>query len=62
MATVMRKVGVTPTELAADRADAIRVQRLDPDIKFTCDKCGLRLVCDLAFDAYNTDGDCLAEK
>jgi hypothetical protein len=29
---------------------------------FTCDKCGAKLTCTLAFDLYNTDGDCLAEK
>jgi len=29
---------------------------------FTCDECPSRYCCDLAFDAYNTDGDCLADK
>lgn len=62
MATIMRETGLTPTQLASDRADAIRVQRLDADTKFTCDDCGLRNLCDLAFDAYNQHGDCLAEK
>ncbi len=32
-----------------------------PD-KFTCDECGANDTCDLAWDLYNTDGDCLAEK
>lgn len=33
------------------------------DIKeFTCDDCGARFSCPCAFDAYNTDGDCLMEK
>ncbi len=31
-------------------------------IKFTCDECGARFTCDLAFDEYNQNGDCLAEK
>lgn len=31
-------------------------------VKFTCDECGARLTCDLAFDEYNQNGDCLAEK
>ena len=30
--------------------------------KFTCDGCGLAGVCRLAWDAYNTDGDCLYDK
>jgi hypothetical protein len=30
--------------------------------KFTCDDCGARRTCELVFDPYNTDGDCLAEK
>lgn len=29
---------------------------------FTCDDCPARHKCELAFDPYNTDGDCLAEK
>jgi hypothetical protein len=29
---------------------------------FTCDGCGARRTCELAFDPYNEDGDCLAEK
>jgi hypothetical protein len=28
----------------------------------TCDSCGLVGVCSLAFDAYNTNGDCLLSK
>lgn len=30
--------------------------------KFTCYECGLRLTCQYAWDLYNTNGDCLAEK
>ncbi len=29
---------------------------------FTCDDCPSRRTCEWAFDVYNTDGDCLAEK
>lgn len=29
---------------------------------FTCSVCNQAETCDLAWDAYNTDGDCLAEK
>ena len=28
---------------------------------FTCDSCGLRYRCKLAFDPYNTNGECLLE-
>lgn len=30
--------------------------------EFTCDDCEHRYLCDCVFDAYNTDGDCLASK
>jgi MoaA/NifB/PqqE/SkfB family radical SAM enzyme len=30
--------------------------------KFTCDDCPRKNECMWAFDAYNTDGDCLADK
>lgn len=29
---------------------------------FTCDECPAKKTCQFAFDPYNTDGDCLAEK
>jgi hypothetical protein len=32
------------------------------DVAFTCDDCGAAATCEYAFDLYNTDGDCLAEK
>ena len=32
------------------------------DIGTTCEECGLRFTCKLAFDAYNTNGDCLLSK
>lgn len=30
--------------------------------KFTCDDCARASKCKLAFDGYNTDGDCLYSK
>lgn len=30
--------------------------------EFTCADCGQVKSCPFAFDAYNTDGDCIAEK
>jgi hypothetical protein len=30
--------------------------------RFTCDDCPSCATCQHAFDAYNTDGDCLADK
>lgn len=44
------------------RRRALRVQRLPKDTAFTCDSCGERHICVSAFDAYNTDGDCLEDK
>lgn len=32
------------------------------DAKFTCDSCSFRYDCIFVFDAYNTGGDCLADK
>ncbi len=34
----------------------------DPPTKYTCDDCPAAATCNYAFDDYNTDGDCLAEK
>lgn len=31
-------------------------------IEWTCTDCGDKNTCNLAFDPYNTDGDCLAMK
>jgi len=28
----------------------------------TCDSCPERLVCEYAYDTYNTNGECVAEK
>lgn len=32
------------------------------DVAFTCDGCARAPVCEFAFDAYNTNGDCLEMK
>lgn len=49
----------TDKELAITRAEVV----LRFGVKeFTCDDCPERWSCLLAFDPYNTDGDCLAEK
>jgi hypothetical protein len=60
-------------ELAKVRAGAVDFVRdyersngfpltLYPEGKFTCDGCRAAPRCSLAFDPYNTDGDCLAGK
>lgn len=45
---------------------ALRTQLIEEygvgEINFTCDDCPAKRVCQFAFDLYNTDGDCLAEK
>lgn len=46
-------------ESAAMRAEAARRFNIEA---FTCDNCPAAKTCQWAFDAYNTDGDCLAEK
>ena len=33
-----------------------------PDEDYTCFTCPEKETCPFAFDPYNTDGDCLAEK
>lgn len=33
-----------------------------PDVEVTCESCKLNDSCWVAFDPYNTDGDCLADK
>lgn len=30
--------------------------------RLTCDSCSIRSSCDVAYDLYNTDGDCLMDK
>lgn len=52
--------------LAKERRSARQdlLQHFEPGepIAFTCDECPHARACKLAFDLYNTDGDCLAEK
>lgn len=55
----------TERELARYRDVSVaRLRRLGETgpIVFTCDGCHHRTYCRYAFDAYNTDGDCLADK
>jgi MoaA/NifB/PqqE/SkfB family radical SAM enzyme len=49
----------TEEQLAAMRAESAEPFGIT---EFTCDKCPARYTCEWAFDAYNTNGDCLAEK
>lgn len=60
----IREVPLTPEELRKWRADqvAFHEQMCGPLAKFTCDDCAGAPKCKLAFDSYNTDGDCLYEK
>lgn len=60
---VFTKRLATPGELVSLRkAAAIDLaKRRIPD-KFTCDMCVDAARCSLAFDPYNTNGDCLASK
>ncbi len=61
---ITRTVPLTDAQLAADRAKivAMYAEHGEAIDAFTCDDCGARFTCTLVFDAYNTDGDCLAEK
>lgn len=53
----------TEEELARVRARSIaHAKEHDYSYNFTCDDCGARFSCTLAYDLYNTNGDCLAEK
>jgi len=59
--------GWSEDQLAQMRVSAVEAERqregrADADVKYTCDACCDRLRCDLVFDSYNTNGDCLAEK
>ena len=56
---IMRQTPMTPEEMKALR-DRMAAEH---DITvFTCDECGAAARCELSFDPYNTNGDCLAEK
>lgn len=54
--------------LAKERLVAIKYGREHLDVSvsksfvFTCDSCSFAPKCTLAFDFYNTDGDCLYSK
>lgn len=53
----------TDEEIATARADVAKLMGIPLDeITFSCDDCELKRTCPLAFDPYNTDGECLAEK
>jgi len=61
-----RREPVTLWRLVDERRAAREwVMRAFPEsrpVEFTCDACPHARVCSLAFDPYNTDGDCLADK
>ena len=61
---IMRDDPLTPAELAYDRERVVRLYAREgiSISTFTCDDCAARFKCKMAFDVYNTDGDCLAEK
>jgi len=51
--------------LSKSRADIMRNEIARQGGKassITCEDCGLNGTCEFAWDLYNTDGDCLAEK
>lgn len=56
-----RTVARTPAQMTALRKVRAAAACLEHD-EFTCDHCERAPVCVLAFDAYNTKGDCLWEK
>lgn len=59
------KVPRTPAQMKAFRKTVIaRVAEITgtSPAKFTCDDCKIANICTLAFDGYNTDGDCLYDK
>lgn len=57
-----RATPLNSEELKVERVSQLRVQKLPADQKFTCDECNMAPTCKLAFDMYNTGGDCLMEK
>jgi hypothetical protein len=61
---IIRKEALTPEALSDERERLVLMYAGEGIniTKFTCDDCAARFACLLAFDAYNTDGDCLAEK
>lgn len=60
----MWKTPLTPEELAGLEEESrfhAKAEGIDFE-RYTCKDCSLRTLCTLAFDDYNTDGDCLLEK
>jgi hypothetical protein len=58
----IRPKPLTPEQLADYRVDQIKRNDDGPSTVFTCDGCSQAPTCTLAFDAYNTNGDCLLDK
>ena len=52
----------TDVEVAALRKRMLKLHTPVAKTGFTCDGCSSVKRCPWAFDAYNTGGDCLAEK
>lgn len=52
---------IAQEQLDAERARSVAFSG-EPDGGFTCDACTFAPRCVLAFDGWNTNGDCLAEK
>lgn len=60
-----RKLPLSPEQVKEDRAQQVAVHFPGEDptkVVLFCDECRDNNVCIYAFDGYNTDGDCLAEK
>jgi hypothetical protein len=57
---------IPPEALAKKRAESVDWMKqhgeTNGEIVFTCDTCRFAPCCELAFDGYNTDGDCLLSK
>jgi hypothetical protein len=58
----IRKRPLSSTELANLKQATIDETFTEMDPGFTCDSCRHRPICVYVYDAYNTNGDCLAEK
>lgn len=58
---IMRIVSVAGSESSAEKTRAEVAALFDIE-RFTCDDCPRKYECQWAFDAYNTEGDCLADK
>jgi len=60
------KVPRTPEQLKEERnnsiANAFMGSLTRMTDRFTCDSCPRAPICTLAFDLYNTNGDCLYDK